>query len=54
MIFYALTFVGSRGSCLNTRPPGQEFKHLLRDPENVNAKKQTCMIVFLAFYLIPI
>ena len=41
-----LTFAGSRGSCLNTRP--------LRDSANVNVMKQTCAIVGLAFYLITV
>ena len=37
MCFHALTFAGSRGSCL-------------RDPESVNAMEQTCVIVILAYY----
>ena len=49
MFFHALTFAGSRGSCLNMRPQGQVFKDLPRDPANVNAMKQTCVIVILAF-----
>ena len=47
MFFHALTFAGSRGSCLNTRPLGRVFKHRLRDPASVNAMKQTCVIVIL-------
>ena len=47
--FHALTFVGSRGSCLNTRPLGRVFKHRPRDPASVNAMKQTCVIVILAY-----
>ena len=47
--FHALTFDGSRGSCLNTRPLGQMFKHRPRDPTSVNAMKQTCVIVILAY-----
>ena len=39
--FHALTFAGSRGSCLNTRLLGQVFKHRPRDPASVNAIKQT-------------
>ena len=35
--FHALTFAGSRGSCLKTRPLCREFKHLPRDPASVNA-----------------
>ena len=50
--FHVLTFAGSRGS-LNTRPLGQMFKLLPRDPANVNALKRTCLIVILAFYMIP-
>ena len=40
--FHALTFAGSRGSCLNTTLQGRVFKCLLRDLANVNAKEQTC------------
>ena len=46
MVFRALTFAGSRGRCLNTspqvfehKPAGLVFKHLPRDPANVNARK---------------
>ena len=53
MLFHALTFAGSRGSCMNMRPLGRMFKLLLRDQANVNALKQTCFIVILAFYMIP-
>ena len=49
MLFHALTFAGSRGSCLNTRPLGRVFKHRPRDPASVNAMKQTCVIVILAY-----
>ena len=28
---------------------GLMFKHLLRDPANVNAMKQSCVIIILAF-----
>ena len=49
MFFHALTFAGSRGSCLNTRPSGRVFKHHPRDQASVNAMKQTCVIVILAF-----
>ena len=31
MFFHALTFAGSQGSCLNTRPLGQMLKLRLRD-----------------------
>ena len=50
MFFHALTFAGSRGSCLNLRPLGRVFKHRLRDPESVNAMEQTCVIVILAYF----
>ena len=50
MFFHALTFAGSRGSCLNTRPIARVFKHLPRDPARVNAMKQTCVIVILAYF----
>ena len=45
MFYHALTFAGSRGSCLNTRSLGRVVKHRPRDPESVNAMKQTCVIV---------
>ena len=51
-VFHALTFSGSLGSCLNTRPSGLVFKHRLRDPASVNAMKQTFVFVILIFYLI--
>ena len=50
MFFHALTFAGSRGSCLNTRPVDRVFKHRPRDPASVNAMKQTCVIVILAYF----
>ena len=50
MFFHALTFAGSRGSCLNTRLLGGVFKHRPRDPASVNAMKQTCEIVILACF----
>ena len=50
MFFHALTFAGSRGCCLNARPIGRVFKHLPRDPASVNAMKQTCVIVILAYF----
>ena len=37
--FIALTFAGSLGRYLNTRPSGLAFKQLPRDPANVNAWK---------------
>ena len=49
MFFHALTFAGSRGSCLNTRSIGRVFKHRPRDPASVNAMKQPCVIVILAY-----
>ena len=48
-VFHALTFAGSRGSCLNTRPLGRVFKHPPRDPAGVYAMKQKCVIVILAY-----
>ena len=49
-VFHALTFAGSRGSCLNTRPLGCVFKHRPRDPVSVNTIKQTCVIVIFAYF----
>ena len=49
MFFHALTFAGSRGCCLNMTPTGPVFKHLPREPASVNAMKQTCVIVILAY-----
>ena len=53
MLFHASTFAGSKGCCLNTRPIGRVIKHLPRDPASVNAMKQTCVIVILAYFIIP-
>ena len=50
MFFHALTFARSRGSCLNMRLLGRVFKHRPRDPASVNAMKQTCVIVILAYF----
>ena len=50
LYFHAFTFAGSRGSCLNMRPIGRVFKHRLRDLISVNAMKQTCVIVILAYF----
>ena len=50
MFFHALTFVGSRGSCFNTKPLGRAFKHLPRDPASVNAMKLTYVVVILAYF----
>ena len=52
MYFHALTFAGSRGSCLNTWPISLVFKHLPRDPASVNAMEQTCVIVILAYFIL--
>ena len=38
MFFYALTFAGSRGSCLNTRSLGQVFQHRPREPASILRK----------------
>ena len=35
--FMALSFAGSLGRCLNTRPDGLVFKQLPQEPANVNA-----------------
>ena len=43
MFFHAITFAGSRGSCLSTRLIGRVLKHLPRD----HAMKQKCVIVIL-------
>ena len=50
MFFHALTFAGSRECGLNKRLLGRVFKHCLRDPVSVNALKQTCVIVILAYF----
>ena len=50
MFLRALTFTGSRESCLNKRPIGRVIKHLLRVPASVMAMKQTCVIVILAYF----
>ena len=49
MLFHTLTFAGSRGRRLNMRLIGRVLKHLRRDPASVNAMKQTCVIVILAY-----
>ena len=54
--FHALTFAGFRGSWTRSRRLSVHClnkKHLPRDPANVNALKQTCLIVILAFYMTP-
>ena len=48
--FRALTFAGSRGICLNMRELGRVFKHCPRNLASVNAMKQTCVIVILAYF----
>ena len=50
MFFHALTFAGSRRRCMNTRPIGGVLKDLLGDPASVNAMKQTCVVVILAYF----
>ena len=52
MLFRALTFAGSRESCLDTRPIGRVFKHLPKDPASVNAMKQACVIVIRAYFTV--
>ena len=60
LCFHALTLTRPRKYicqaqkiCLSTRPLGGVIKHLLRDLTGVNAMKQRCVMVILAFYLIP-
>ena len=50
MFFHALTFAGSLGSYLNTRPLGGLFKHGLRDPASVN-ETNMCDRYSCIFYL---
>ena len=50
MFFHALTFSGSRRSCLNTRQIGRQLKYLPRDPASVNAMIQTYVIVILGYF----
>ena len=49
-LFHALIFDRSLESCLNIRPLGGVFKHLLRDLASVNAMKQICVIIILAYF----
>ena len=51
MFFHALKFAKSKGSCLNMRLSGREFKHLLREPASVNKMKQTCVIIIFLHIL---
>ena len=39
---------------MNSRPLGRELNHILKDPSNFNAMKQTWVIVILAYSLIPV
>ena len=50
MFFHAITIARSPGSCLNTRPIDRVLKHLPRNRVSVNALKQTCVIVILAYF----
>ena len=50
MFCHALTYAATRGSCLNTRPTGRVLKHLPGDQASVNAMKQACVIVILAYF----
>ena len=50
MFFHALTDARSPGSCLNKSLIGQVFKHLLGYLASVNAMKQACVIVILAYF----
>ena len=50
MFFHLLTFAGSQGSCLKTRPVGLMFKNHPRGLASVNAMKQTCDCVILILH----
>ena len=50
MFFHALTFAGSRGCCLKHEADRLSVQHHPRDPASVNAMKQTCVIVILAYF----
>ena len=50
MFFHALIFARSQGSCLDTRSLGRVFKHRPSDPASLNAFKQTCVIIILAYF----
>ena len=50
MFFHALTFAGSRGCCLKHEADRPIVQHHPRDPAIVNAMKQTCVIVILAYF----
>ena len=50
MFYHPLTFAGSIGSYLNMMPSGRVFKHRPMNLASVNAMKQTCVIVILAYF----
>ena len=50
MFFHALTFARSQGQCLNTRLLGGVIKHRPRNMASVNAMKQKCVVVILAYF----
>ena len=53
MFYHALTFAGSlERALLNTKPVGQVFKHLPRDPARVNEMKNMCDRYSCIMYLI--
>ena len=49
MFFHALTFAGGRRKLFEHELLGRVFKHRHRDPASVDAMKQTCVIVILAY-----
>ena len=49
-VFSCINICRVSGCCLNTRLIRRVFKHLPRDPASVNAMKQTCVIIILAYF----
>ena len=47
MPFHALTFADARG--ISKKPPGRGFISDSKSSANVNALKQACLIIILAF-----
>ena len=51
MFYHALTFAGSRLRMVFEHEADRpSVQHHSRDPESVNAMKQTCVIVILAYF----
>ena len=48
-VFSCIDICPIRGNCLNMRPPGLVFKHLLRDLASINALIK-CVIVILSYF----